>query len=338
MGHLHPSLDELFAATGAGRVARSPLAKSADSLSGSPFERVHLDGVPHVLKHVGHDLDWLMRALGDGRDGRVPWAGLVWRDGLLDRLPPEIDHTVVGMAYDSETARLSVLMRDVADALVPPGDGALPLPAHRRFLDHMAAMHAAFWGFQDEIGLLPPGARYTGLTRATGRAERATGGVDPVPLALEGGWDRLAEAAPAAHAVAAALAADPGPLSAALARTPATFIHGDWKAGNLGAHPDGRTVLLDWGWPGRDGPCVDLAWYLAVNCDRLPESKEDTVDAFRSSLVRRDVPTDGWWDSQLELALLGAFVQLGWSKTGNPEELAWWTGRIMPTARSLGVR
>jgi hypothetical protein len=80
---------------------------------------------------------------------------------------------------------------------------------------------------------------------------------------------------------------------------------------------------------------VDLAWYLAVNCDRLPESKEDTIAASRAALERRGVDTAAWWDTQLELALLGGFVQLGWSKTGNPHELSWWTERVLPTARSL---
>ena len=112
-------------------------------------------------------------------------------------------------------------------------------------------------------------------------------------------------------------------------------MHGDWKFGNLGSHPDGRTVLLDWAWPGRSGACTDLAWYLAVNCDRLPETKEDAIAAYRASLERRGVDTGAWWAQQLELALVGAFVQLGWSKTGNPAELDWWTARIVPLGRSL---
>jgi hypothetical protein len=318
-------------------IRRTAMAKTADSLSGSPFERVTVGERAYVLKHVSRDLDWIMRALGDGLDGRPPWAGILWREGLLDRLPSEIDHAVVGMAYEPGPDRLSVLMRDVSATLVPNGASALPLAQHRGFLDHMAGMHAAFWEFTDDVGLLQPGARYTGLSRATGRAERTAGGTDAVPLILEAGWDRLAEAAPRAHAVAAALAADPTPLSEALARTPATLIHGDWKAGNLGSHADGRTVLLDWGWPGRDGPCVDLGWYLAVNCDRLPESKEDTIVAARAALERHGVATDDWWETQLELALLGAFVQMGWSKTGDPAELAWWTRRVLPTAESLGL-
>ncbi len=152
---------------------------------------------------------------------------------------------------------------------------------------------------------------------------------------LAGGWQALADAAPEAHRAALALAEDPAPLVQALERTPATFIHGDWKAGNLGSHPDGRTILLDWGWPGRAAPLVDLAWYLAVNCDRLPESKEDTIAAYRQALEDNAIATGSWWDRQLGLALLGAFVQLGWSKTGDPQELQWWEQRAVTVARQL---
>ena len=45
--------------------------------------------------------------------------------------------------------------------------------------------------------------------------------------------------------------------------------------------------------------------------------------------------TMDWWDRQLELSLLGAFVQLGWSKTGDEAELGWWTRRVLAPAREL---
>ena len=78
-----------------------------------------------------------------------------------------------------------------------------------------------------------------------------------------------------------------------------------------------------------------MAWYLAVNCDRLPISKEDTLTAYRGSLERCGVDTGGWWDAQLAPALLGAFVQLGWSKTHDPAELDWWVTRAVPAARKI---
>lgn len=108
------------------------------------------------------------------------------------------------------------------------------------------------------------------------------------------------------------------------------------RTGNLGSHPDGRTILIDWAWPGRAPATVDLAWYLAVNCDLLPQSKEETIEAYQGSLERLGIATQAWWETQLELALLGALVQLGWSKTG--DELAWWDERVSRGARFLRDR
>jgi hypothetical protein len=324
------SLDDLLA----GASERGRWAKNADSLSGSLFEYAVLDGRRYVVKHIGYDLDWLMRALGDGASGTAPFALVMWRTGLLDALPDCIDHLTAGMAWDPLTCRLSVLMRDASAAFLPTS-GVIPVDRQHRFLDHMARMHARFWEFADGYGLLDPAARYQALTPAMSAREAAAGHDDPVPRAVPAGWAGLRTAAPDAYEVATALAADPAPLLRALDETPATLVHGDWKAGNLGSQPDGRTVLVDWGWPGRAGPCVDLAWYLAVNCDLLPESKEATADRLRGCLERQDIATAGWWPRQLELALVGAFVQLGWSKTGDPAELAWWVDRIVPVARDL---
>jgi len=207
----------------------------------------------------------------------------------------------------------------------------VPLTQHRGFLDHMAAMHTAFWGFTDEYGLTTTQDRYGFASLAN--ASRESG--EAIPALMPAGWAAVGALAPEAARFALALTADAAPLHAAMAAGPCTLVHGDWKFGNLGTRPDGRTVLLDWGWPGRAPPPVDLAWYLAVNCDRLPESKEDTITAYRAALERQGVDTGGWWDRQLELALLGAFLQLGWSKAHDPAELAWWTDRVVVTAGSL---
>jgi hypothetical protein len=321
------SIDELLADAS----WRGPMDKHVDSLSGAPFERAVIDGRPYVIKHVGYDVDWLARALGD----KDCFTLALWRNGLLHRLPDAIDHTIEGIAHDKETGAVTLLMRDVGDWLVPAGSGLLPFDIHRRFLTHMALMHATFWGFDGVPGLLDPGIRYTALTPATATREAAAGHHDPVPRALPGGWAALRAAAPEAHDLALALATEPAPLVAALAETPMTLVHGDWKAGNLGTHPDGRSILLDWGWPGRTASLVDLAWYLAVNCDRLPEPKDEVIAAFRDAIEACGLDTAQWWDRQLELALLGGFLQLGWSKTSEAAELGWWVERVVPVAREL---
>jgi hypothetical protein len=34
-------------------------------------------------------------------------------------------------------------------------------------------------------------------------------------------------------------------------------------------------------------------------------------------------------------AVVGGFVQLGWNKANDPEELDWWTERVVVTAKTL---
>lgn len=316
MAETYASVGEMLTAQGRD-IQRQPMDKDKDSLSGSPFERAVVDGRNYVVKYVGHDIDWLARALGD----RDCFVRTLWTRGVLHRLPDGIDHTIVAVADTPSGAAL--LMHDVSEFLIP--DGPVTLEQHRGFLGHLAAMHAAFWDLpeRDGDGLLKA-ARYMALTPATGAKERD----DPVPRALGPGWDALRQAAPAAYELGRRIGEDAEPLVRELGQTPQTLVHGDWKFGNLGRHRDGRTILLDWGWPGRAAPLVDIGWYLAVNCDRLPESKEDTIAAYREMLEAHGIATREWWDRQLELALLGAFVQLGWSKTHDPAELGWWTERI----------
>jgi hypothetical protein len=120
---------------------------------------------------------------------------------------------------------------------------------------------------------------------------------------------------------------DAGPLSDAVRTTPQTFLHGDWKFGNLGAGTDGRTILLDWAYPGEGPICHELTWYLALNRARLPigHTKETAIDELAGALRRHGVDTEGWFDRQLRLCLLGAVVQFGWEKAlGDDDELGWW--------------
>ena len=135
----------------------------------------------------------------------------------------------------------------------------------------------------------------------------------------------------------AELACDPSPLVAALERTPSTLVHGNWKLGNLGTDDRGRTVVIDWESPGRGAPCSDLAWYLAINSARLPQSKEAAAEAYRNGLEALGVDTEPWWDDQLRLSLLGGLVQFGWEKAlGGPgPELDWWLARAGEGARLL---
>jgi hypothetical protein len=310
---------------------RTPLV-AADSLSGAELERARLDGRPVVVKHLRLGDDWVARATGDLRCRPLT----LWTSGLLRSLPDCIDHAIVH-AERLPGDEAVLVLEDVSDCLIPEGSAALPLAQHRRFLDHMAALHVRFWGFPDDGSLLELGNRYLAFAPFVAEAERAWGGTHPIPTReIPKGWRALARVDPDAWRTASRLFADPAPLLHALEDTPTTFVHGDWKAGNLGSRADGRTILLDWALSGPAPACADLGWYLAVNCDRLPEPKEAAIAAYRRGLEDRGVRADGWFERQLELCLIGAFLQLGWSKAvGEPGELRWWTDRVAAGSRSL---
>jgi Phosphotransferase enzyme family len=309
---------------------REPM-KTSDSLSSATFERVVIDGRSFVVKYLSAATDWIMRATGDVAC-RPLW---VWRSGILDALPDCIDPLIVDASHDSTSGETALLMPDAAQYFVPEGSDPLPLEQHRRFISHMARLHATFWDWDGPAGLTPMANRYTTLSPMTGEVEASLGHLDGVPAVLDAAWRLLSATSPEIAGIALELAHDPGPLVDALAQTPTTLIHGDWKAGNLGSWPDGRTILVDWQWPGAAAGCVDLGWYLAVNCDRLPESKEATIAAYRGALTAHGIAVNDWFDRQLDLALLGAFVQLGWSKSGDPVELGWWVDRVLPVGREL---
>jgi hypothetical protein len=317
------SVDELLA----GVTRREPFVP-ADARSPARFERVWLDGVPHVVKYVHRDDDFAMRSHADV--GCVPLR--VWAAGLMDVAAEVIDHTVVGVAPDTERGSgAAILMRDAAADLVPIGDSPISAEQQATFLDHLAAQSALFWGWRDDMGLLPYADRWRMFSRPFLEAERRRGWPEPIPQLAADGWERFAELAPrdVADGVSALLD-DVTPLATALAATPGTFLHGDWKLGNMGSGADGRTVLVDWAYCGEGPVCHELAWYLALNRARIPvgETRESTIETLRSALERRGVATAGWWDRQLDLCLLGGTVLFGWAAAYGPDaEREWWCER-----------
>ena len=326
MAEAHPVLRELL-----DRAERSPWVPD-DTKSGARFERVTVDGERFVLKYQDPRDDWLLRATGDPGRAYV----LLWESGLLDRLPAVLDHTVVAAAFDGTVGM--VLLRDVSAALLD-GDAAFTAVQHARFMEHMAALHATFWGWRDDVGLTSLRRRYLMFSPAVALAEAARGNVAVVPQAMAEGWRRLPEVSAPVARVVLPLLADPTPLVDALARLPHTLVHGDWKAANLGSHPDGRTVLLDFGEaPGEASPLADLSWYLALNAALLPEPKDAVLESYRQALEGCGVPTAAWWDAAVALEMLGCMLQFGWEKAlGGPgDELSWWEEWVQ--ARCAGSR
>ncbi len=123
----------------AGASERTPFGHS-DGKSDAPFERVVIDGERFVVKQLHVDHDWIARGYGDLRCRPLT----MWQSGLLDVVPAEIDHTVVGAAagLGRNGWGAAILMRDVAEHLVPPGDTPISEGEHRTFLARMAAPSA----------------------------------------------------------------------------------------------------------------------------------------------------------------------------------------------------
>lgn len=299
----------------------------ADARAGAVFERVAVGPEFYFVKRLSPSSDWVMRIAGD----HVHRPYLIWRSGLMDQAPDLIDHTVATMDLtgSGDDAVLTIVMRDVGESLVPPGDAAVPAAQHARFIAHMAALASAFWGWEDRLGLTTMAQRMRFFAPGDIEAELTAAEV-PGPLAAAAaGWPALAERSPMLSAVARSVHDDPTIITGRLSRLPETFVHGDWKMGNLGSHPDGRTILLDWTLPGAGPACWDLCWYLALNRARLPERKEAAIGRFRAALEGHGVATAGWWEEQLDLCLIGIMATFGWEKAlGDAGELAWWEARV----------
>src|SRR5829696_7389040 len=263
------SLDELLAPQTISRLAERSISSvhrvpfvGGHSASGSEFVGVETNGghgPRFVVKLSSPDCDWIMRGTADCRGREV----LVWTSGLLDRLPPEITHPVIACARDQEG--WAILMHDVSDQLIPDSLGVSPINEadHRRYLDALAALHAAFWGqseFVDPaLGYCSPWHRYMVFSPATGEREAAHAN-EKVRWIREGWPSFLALIAPDVAALLRQLLADPTPLCTAMARYPQTVLHGDPRCANigiaLGTRP--RVILLDWHFVGPGVSAVDL--------------------------------------------------------------------------------
>jgi len=316
------SVDELLA----GATSRRPW-QPAETRAAVAFERVEIDGEPHIVKYLHVDDDFSLRAFGD-LGARTT---LAFEAGLFDAAADAIDHAVVGMArgVGRNGWGCAILMRDVSADLATTDSSMFAVDEHERYVDSLARMCASTWGWRDDVGLLPYATRWLLTAPSMMEAEQwSRSNERVVPIILEG-TARFAERAPRdVFDGVEQLRRDVFALGDALAATPSCFLHGDWKASNIGLGADGRTVLIDWVYLGEGPACHDLGWYLALNREKLPVAKEQVIDDFRAALERHGVDTAGWWDRQLRLALLGTVVEFGWEKAlGDDEELGWWCDR-----------
>lgn len=331
---LAASVDELLSVA----ERREPFV-NPDGRSSAAFERVWIDGRPHIVKYAHLDDDFTMRVSGD----LVCRPVRAWAGGLLDAAPDLVDHAVVGAAFGGGRNGwgAALLMRDVSGDLVAAGRVPFTAEEHELLIDRLAGWCAATWGFRDDPvsgpHLLPYAARWAWFGHTALAGEQALGWPERVPAFAAEGWERFAERAPAGIVpVIDELRRDCAPLADAIRTTPSCLLHGDPKASNMGITADGRMVLIDWAYVGEGPAAHELGWYLALNREKLPVTKEATIEAFRLGLEHHGVDTAGWWDRQLGLCLLGALVLFGWEKAyGDDAELGWWCDVAREGARFL---
>ena len=325
------SVDELLA-----RASARAEVRPGDGKAGARFERALVDGERLFVKQLSPASDWIMRVTGD----HVHRPYLAWRAGIMARAPACIDHTVVAMQVSGagDDAVLTMVMRDVGPFLVPEGDTVVPASQHAGFIEHMASLSCAFWGWQDDIGLTTMEQRIRFFAPENIAAELLAADV-PAPIAAaDAGWRALPGRSPVLSSLARLLHDRPELVTGPLGATPRTFVHGDWKMGNLGTHADGRTILLDWAFPGSGPACWDLCWYLALNAARLPEPKEAAIGRFRAALEAGGIATGSWWEAQLDLCLIAIMATFGWEKAlGGGAELSWWDSAAAGAAARQGI-
>ena len=312
----------------------------APGKSGAEMERLMIDGQPYVLKRLDLARDWTLRA-----SGCLPGPPLVlWQRGILDRLPGCINQPIVAVAgYAPASTRPSggclLLMRDVSPWLVPATDGPSREGQHARFLRHMAALHAAFWGCGRECDVVPAMHRYLELSPWLAKAELAIGSDHLVPQLVGQGLAAAGRGGAGRGRGSHPAGLRPGPAGGRRwprRRRRSCTATGSWTtsapttgAGRCCSTGSSRAAAraLSATWPG--------TWRSTAAACRSPRRRRSRPTGTRWR--RPGVDTGPWWDRQLALCLLGALVQFGWEKAlgGYDEELAWWEDRAIQAAPLL---
>ena len=256
-----------------------------------------------VLKHVHPDDDWTMRGFGDL--GCRPVA--VWTSGLVDAAPrPHRPRRGRRRARGSAaTAGAALLLRDVGAAPRPGGRRSAPGRAHRQLARPPGGAVRRVLGLaRTTLGAAARSSAAGVRSARSGWRPRSTSaGPTPCPAIAGDGWVAFAErgaaptSSPRRRRCATTSTRSSGTRCAA---TPLTFLHGDWKLGNLGSPPTAAPCCSTGPIPAI-GPIVPRpGWYLALNRARLPGvqgGRRSTRSA--PSLERHGIDTDGWWERQL---------------------------------------
>lgn len=347
---LFDSLGDMLSADGLASVIGSPVASversplEVEHFSANTLEQVRAlqDGreIRFVLKHFHPERDWIMRLTHDVEVREVA----LFRGGVFARMPDVLIVPIVAAAREGQT--WASLMLDVGEWLTPNDDSPIAPEDLRRYLDHLAVLHARF--MEDE-SLLKPTLGLSALrdfililSPATVARELDQGRAHPVLEWARRGWQIFDEIAPPEAArIVRRLQQDLRPLLRAIARAPRTLVHGDYKFANLGvwqpepqpslvaesgespgdvsaaAPPaEPRTIILDWQDATFGSPLLDIGYFLAINSARLGVAKEEAIEMYKQSLASFGYAYQPHaWARDLEVGLLaGGAMRLVWQK------------------------
>ncbi|HEX2755343.1 MAG TPA: aminoglycoside phosphotransferase family protein [Candidatus Limnocylindrales bacterium] len=306
-----------------------------DGWSGAAMTRLRNgDGRAYILKRDSLERDWIARATADRPVPREAWFA-----AHGPALPWPVRAPYLGAGWDDSAHEAGILMPDLSSVLFD-WNSTLTVEQLDRVIDALAVLHSHPWGPALDASAAhwtPWQERLTLICRPS--LERAGPAREAVADRLLPGWDawdRLAT--PTARAVIADLAADPGPLLDALAREPATLLHGDLKLANVGIAADGAVELVDWQMVMVAPVAVELGWFLVSNVNALPEPAGDVLARY---WTRRSM--DG--ARQDDLTILVGLLIRGWRKGADAvagvtlasgvsaaDDLAWWCERAVEAA------
>jgi hypothetical protein len=295
--------------------------------SGNRIERATLeDGRALVCKRIVPEAGWLERLSEDrGREG------ILFAEGAFDRMPPELDPTIVSALREDDGAWW-IAMRDVSEHLFGGGSEPITREQHRRVMECANAMWEAYWG-EEVPGTVRLEVRLGIVAPAVAEQERKH--EDFLPKQVEAAWEAFAEAADddVADAVLAVYEDLPA-FAAEIEKHGTTLIHGDLRDEQIGL--DGETlVVVDWGAATQGHPVVELAWYMMHDVWRIEATHDEVVEDFRRARGERDDP------AALDLGIISGLVMYGWilghsavihtdeaERAWAREELDWWVPRV----------
>ncbi len=340
-------LPDLLAEHGLAGAVEAPFPN--DGWSGATLTTLAGPDGRYVLKRTSWAQDWIARSTRDHslREAVLAADPVPMANGLAS--------AHLGAASDGTAA--AILMPDLSAWLVPwdRPDGTAIVASEEvveRAIDAMARIHAMPWTTlrPGRDGRAWPWCPLTERVQLLSRpaAERYRSGGVWVGERFLRGWDAFDRYAPApARSLVRDLAADPGPLLAALARLPATGLHGDLKLANLALLPDGRAAAIDWQLTTFAPIAVELGWFVVSNVAQLPIPPDAVFERHARALVDLGgASTLGDPAAQRDLAILVGLLLRGWRKgldaeagaslpTGRraDEDLRWWGEEAVEAAR-----